>query len=73
MSTKAITDPQGKRFSARMKGALADLVQERLDDGGHSAQAVVEALLLDWAFGNLDLTDSIRRVREGKARLNSEE
>lgn len=73
MSTKAITDPQGKRFSARLKGPLADLVQERLDEGGHSAQAVVENLLLDWAFGNLSLPDSIKRVREGKARFTSGE
>lgn len=62
-----------KRFSARLPQAYAALVQERLDEGGHSAQFVVETLLLDWALGGLDLRDSISRVREGKARLTSSE
>ncbi|WP_280427843.1 hypothetical protein [Nocardia brasiliensis] len=64
---------QMKRFSARLPQSYADVVQERLDEGGHSAQHVVETLLLDWAFGNLSLPDSIKRVREGKARLTSKE
>jgi len=63
---------QMKRFSTRLPQMESDLVQERLDEGGHTAQTVVRTLLLDWALGNLDLPDSIKRVRDAKARLTSE-